>query len=824
MRARQAGATDHGAPVQVRSRERSSVPGAEDLALFYLWVVVVSSTAFIVLVTIVAWSGWLQQREEQTDLADVRVRESAVRLDARMKDVREEVLQLRQWATDLPLRPDRGTDPVLERTLRQSSASSADGTITLDDLRRLPVSVRPAQVVALTSSTTPVADGAPSPLDLARLLADRLGSGQATAALLHSSFFLGARGDVYASAPWAPSRDVVGSAGTVRAFLRDAADRVPGAQGGDFGELAWTEPHSTPDGALALTASASVVWGDTRVGTVGTRVTLDFLADFLGQFPEPEGELFVVDERGTVVGRRGGAVPTDATALESLTDLYPGVRLPEGNGASTRWSTDDVELFLTSVEDPALTVVYAMPRATISDRGLADFTSQLLLAIALLLAMMLLQYVLWRTYVSPALAIAAFVEEATRTRDPEEPAVPSRWRPRVSALAEAFAERASLLAELESSRADLEESVGRRTAELDAERAAAETQATLLSVVLEGVQDGVMVVDAQGRIRVHNLAARTMLGQAIPIDRPVDSWEQTFGLRPADPALARVRRGFPSVFLRGDARSVDSVLVPPGQPDAVRHVRVDARRLNGTQGQFLVLLHDMTGERARHRELQDFAGTVAHDLKSPLTALTGWLQYAAELAESDPGQARSSLQRAARAGERMRQVIDDWLAYTVTREGVLQPAPIVLDQCLLEVLSVYADREGELDVDVPHTVLADPSLLRQLLANLVANAWKYTRPDEAPSVTVRSAPAAEPGWVEVSVADRGVGIQPGDEERIFLQFERSEKDASTHVGTGLGLALCRAIVARHGGRIWVEHRDGGGAVFRFTLPEVADPA
>jgi signal transduction histidine kinase len=125
---------------------------------------------------------------------------------------------------------------------------------------------------------------------------------------------------------------------------------------------------------------------------------------------------------------------------------------------------------------------------------------------------------------------------------------------------------------------------------------------------------------------------------------------------------------------------------------------------------------------------------------------------------------------------------------------------------------------------VPHTVLADPSLLRQLLANLVANAWKYTRPDEAPSVTVRSAPAAEPGWVEVSVADRGVGIQPGDEERIFLQFERSEKDASTHVGTGLGLALCRAIVARHGGRIWVEHRDGGGAVFRFTLPEVADPA
>jgi signal transduction histidine kinase len=275
------------------------------------------------------------------------------------------------------------------------------------------------------------------------------------------------------------------------------------------------------------------------------------------------------------------------------------------------------------------------------------------------------------------------------------------------------------------------------------------------------------------------------------------------------------------VFLRGDARSVESVLVPPGQPEAVRHLRVDARRLPGTQGQWLVLLHDTTGERARHRELSDFAGTVAHDLKSPLTALTGWLTFAAELADSDPEKTRTSLARAAQAGVRMRQVIDDWLAYTVTREGVLQPETVALDEALLEVLSVYADRDGELDVDAPHKVHADPSLLRQLLANLVANAWKYTLPGEAPSVTVRSAPASEEGWVEVSVADRGVGVQVGDEERIFRQYERSEKDAGTQSGTGLGLALCRAIVIRHGGRIWVEHREGGGSVFRFTLPEAS---
>ena len=165
----------------------------------------------------------------------------------------------------------------------------------------------------------------------------------------------------------------------------------------------------------------------------------------------------------------------------------------------------------------------------------------------------------------------------------------------------------------------------------------------------------------------------------------------------------------------------------------------------------------------------------------------------------------------------MQQVVDDWLAYTVTREGVIQPVPVSLDETLLEVLSDYVDHEGELDVDAPHHVLADPSLLRQLLANLVANAWKYTRPGETRRSRAQR-PGDEEGWVEVSVADRGVGVQVGDEERIFRQFERSEKDARAG-RDGLGLALCQAIVSRHGGGIRVEHREGGGSDFRFTLPE-----
>ena len=155
---------------------------------------------------------------------------------------------------------------------------------------------------------------------------DRLGTGEGDSSFLHSGFFLGARQDVYAVAPWAPVRQVVGKAGSVRGFLSDAGELVPGVRGGDFGELAWTPPHTTADGSLILTASSSVSWDGGRVGTVGTDVRLDFLEDFLGQFPDAEGDVLVTDEDGMVVGRRGSA----SSGLQPLTELVPGLTVPAG--------------------------------------------------------------------------------------------------------------------------------------------------------------------------------------------------------------------------------------------------------------------------------------------------------------------------------------------------------------------------------------------------------------------------------------------------------------------------------------------------------------
>lgn len=104
-----------------------------------------------------------------------------------------------------------------------------------------------------------------------------------------------------------------------------------------------------------------------------------------------------------------------------------------------------------------------------------------------------------------------------------------------------------------------------------------------------------------------------------------------------------------------------------------------------------------------------------------------------------------------------------------------------------------------------------------MIANLVNNSVKYSRPGQPAYIRITSTEPA-PGWVSVEVADRGVGIQPGEEEAIFGAYQRSDKDATTHHGIGLGLSLCAEIVARHGGRIRAARNAWDGATFTFTLP------
>ncbi len=359
--------------------------------------------------------------------------------------------------------------------------------------------------------------------------------------------------------------------------------------------------------------------------------------------------------------------------------------------------------------------------------------------------------------------------------------------------------------------------------ELDRRRMESEGRRRMLETVFDSMSDGVVIVD-DNRVSMYNASARQLLGRPIPAGTPA-SWAREFGLtdgrgRPLEDADLRAAL----TPAPDDARRVPTLELHVGQDDARRVVELSAQQLDVTEElSTLVLLHDVTAQRARLRELSDFAGMVAHDLRGPLTVLHGWLEVVEDGDPvSDAGLVHAAVRKASESSRRMRQVIDDWLNYAVVQNGELRPEAVELLGVSAEIVNgrrttTAGLREPEFVLDVEHRVHADPGLLRQLLDNLVGNAIKYTPREERPWVRISSREDDEAGWVRVDVADRGVGVPPGEEERIFDAFHRGPAEGRSP-GTGLGLAVTRRIVALHGGQLFARRNPGRGSTFSFTLP------
>jgi len=277
--------------------------------------------------------------------------------------------------------------------------------------------------------------------------------------------------------------------------------------------------------------------------------------------------------------------------------------------------------------------------------------------------------------------------------------------------------------------------------------------------------------------------------------------------------------------LRGyDAGAVD-YLAKPIDPDILLakvrvflelHLATEELR---TQGELLAL---RTKELERsNADLEQFSYVASHDLQEPLRVLGGYLELLADhVGEDGDDDARHWISRARAAAERMSSMIADLLTYARAGTGGGVREAIALDDALATALrSVEAslrDSGGSVDARPGlGRVLAVRLDVERILQNLVSNALKH-RGEDAPQVIV-DARTTDDGDVEVSVCDNGRGVAAADLERVFGRFERV--GGEPYPGTGLGLAVCRRLVDRAGGRIWMErNHPAPGVTVRFTLP------
>ena len=220
--------------------------------------------------------------------------------------------------------------------------------------------------------------------------------------------------------------------------------------------------------------------------------------------------------------------------------------------------------------------------------------------------------------------------------------------------------------------------------------------------------------------------------------------------------------------------------------------------------------------RDSNEDLESFAYAVSHDLREPLRVVINYLTLLDKSFTADAG---SYVKYSTEAVQRMDRMITDLLQYSrIQRQGGEFETLDMKDVLRLATMNLGARIEqtgASVKIGDLPPIRGDKLQIIRVFQNLIGNALKFTARGVTPMITVGG--KALDGEAVFSVADNGIGIAENDISRLFIPFQRL-RDAGEYEGTGIGLALCRKIIERHGGKIWIESMEGKGSVFRFSIP------
>jgi PAS domain S-box-containing protein len=372
----------------------------------------------------------------------------------------------------------------------------------------------------------------------------------------------------------------------------------------------------------------------------------------------------------------------------------------------------------------------------------------------------------------------------------------------------------------------LMESLHRQRRRLERSRDASRRLASIVEssndAILGKTLDGTIVAWNAAAERMYGYSASEAVGKGISMLAPAEDGDEMPAI------LERIKHGqrverFETRRRRKDgswihvALSVSPVLAEDGSVIGASTIARDITAQKKAEEDLRLTAEEL---RRSNGDLEQFAYVASHDLQEPLRMVTGFVQllqrrYSTRLdAEAD-----KYIDFAVDGAKRMQTLINDLLAYsrvgTRGRPATTTAADVAFRRALANLCAGIEETAAEVTCGELPVVRADDGQLAQIFQNLVGNALKF-RAAAPPKIRVE-ARRQDDGWL-FSVGDNGIGIAPEYRDRIFMIFQRLHARRE-YPGTGIGLAICKRIVDRHGGRMWVESQAGHGSTFYFTLPD-----